>query len=123
MIGFQISFFGKAAKILESSDQPDIFVFGINLVINDQFEAHPCFVKPGMYCKRQLQLEVYPRMMDRRGRKVWMRVVSPYLVDKVIDRDLLMEHYCTDTLLFMGRIRYVPMSVYIMQKRYIFQNM
>lgn len=92
----------EAAKILESSDQPDIFVFGINLVINDQFEAHPCFVKPGMYCKRQLQLEVYPRMMDRRGRKVWMRVVSPYLVDKVIDRDLLMEHYCTDTLLFMG---------------------
>lgn len=92
----------EAAKILESSEQPDIFAFGINLVMDDHVDAHPCFVKPGMYCKRQLQLEIYPRMMDRRGRRIWMRVITPYLVDKVIKRDLLMEHYCQDTSLFMG---------------------
>ena len=41
-------------------------------------------------------------MMCPRGKKDWMSVVSYYLWDKIISRELLLEHYCRDTSLFMG---------------------
>ena len=41
-------------------------------------------------------------MMYPRGRKIWMPVVTSYLCDKIILRDLCMKHYCRDTEIFMG---------------------
>lgn len=93
----------EASYILEADESPDIFIFGIEMIMEDeQNELYPCFVEPGLYSKSRLRCEIYPRMMRIRETSSWMQVVSSYLVDKVISRDLLIQHYCRDTSLFIG---------------------
>ena len=91
----------EAACILQGPDSPDIFSFGYTLIEeNGKLTSYPCFVRPGLYRKRRLEREIYPRMMRARGQMTWVGVVSSSLCDKIISRELLMKHYCQDTSLF-----------------------
>lgn len=93
----------EAFKILDRENAPDIFVFGIETAGEPGGNnCYPCFLEPGVYQKERLRREVYPKMMRSRGRKTWMPVVSSYLWDKIILRDLCLKHYCRDTKIFMG---------------------
>lgn len=93
----------EAARILDCQEAPDIYVFGMRMILEkDRIMTYPSFVMPGLYSRKRLEHEIYPRMMYPRGKKVWMPVVSAYLCDKIILKDLLLKHYCRDTTLFMG---------------------
>lgn len=93
----------EAAFVFDRPDPPDIFAFGIEMITEEGRKApYPCFVEPGLYKKERLEREVYCRMMQPRGKKIWMPIVSPYLCDKIISRSLMLGHYCRDTSLFMG---------------------
>ena len=92
----------EASQVLDKVSAPDIFVFGSRMLMENQTVTYSSFVEPGLYTKSRLEHEVYSRMMCPRGKKDWMSVVSYYLWDKIISRELLLEHYCRDTSLFMG---------------------
>lgn len=93
----------EAAYILACKEAPDIFIFGHEMIMGDGTSvSYSCHVKPGLYTKKRLKEEIYPVMMYPRGKKVWMPVVSDYLWDKIIYRELLLDHYCRDTSLYMG---------------------
>ena len=93
----------EAAKILDVTEAPDIFTFGLEMIMEDgRSVQYPCFFTQGLYSKIRLENEVYPRMMVPRGKGAWMPSVSGYLCDKIILRELMVRHYCRDTTLFMG---------------------
>ena len=93
----------EAALILDKPKAPDIYVFGFRMILGeDRTIAYSSYVAPGLYSRKRLEQVVYPRMMDPRGRHIWMPVISAYLCDKIILRELALGHYCRDTSLFMG---------------------
>lgn len=99
----EIDLLQKAVQRLGRQDAPDIYVFGMRMINkNNQIITYPSFVTPGLYSRKRLEREIYPRMMYPRGKKIWMPVVSSYLCDKIILKDLMLKHYCRDTTLFMG---------------------
>lgn len=92
----------EAAGVLQMPEPPDLFVFGYRLLTFEQEEPVFCSwpLEPGLYSKERLEREVYPRMMDPSGAVKGQRLVSPGLCDKIIERELLLAHYCRDTSLF-----------------------
>lgn len=91
----------EAASVLEQPDSPDMFIFGYTRLL-DNGKVIPCSwsLASGLYDKKRLKEEVYPKLMRPIGINTWERVVSASLWDKIIGRDLLLAHYCRDTALF-----------------------
>ncbi len=93
----------EAVRILDKPASPDIYVFGFRMIVEEnRVITYSAYVTPGLYSKKRLKRTVYPRMMDPRGKRIWMPVVSAYLWDKIILRELALAHYCRDISLFMG---------------------
>lgn len=92
----------EAAYILDKFKPLDIFAFGLEMIMEEKKVDYACHVQPGLYGKERLKHEIYPKMMRKRGKGLWMPVVSPYLCDKIILRDLCERHYCRDTTLYIG---------------------
>lgn len=121
----------EAFNILNKSDAPEIFVFGIEILTESgKNVSYPCFFESGLYPKERLRREVYPKMMCSRGRKNWMPKVSSYLCDKIILRDLCMKHYCRDMQIFMGEesvvayeCMYFAEQVFFSSQIFYFYNM
>lgn len=91
----------EAICVLGKPEPPDMFVFGYTRLL-EQGVRVPCSwsLEPGLYRKERLEKEVYPKMMRPVGVNTWERVVSASLWDKIIRRDLLLAHYCSDISLF-----------------------
>lgn len=91
----------EAAYVLDVSEAPDIFVFGYSMIMEDgKSVPFPWSLEPGLYDKERLEREIYPRMMNNLGRATHMRLVSGSLWDKIIAKQLLLEHRCRDIRLF-----------------------
>lgn len=91
----------EAVRVLRKQEPPDMFAFGYTRVLeNGEKIPCPCFFAPGLYDKKRLKEEVYPKMMRPVGFNTWVRTVSASLCDKIIRHDLLLAHYCRDTALF-----------------------
>lgn len=91
----------EAVSVLGRSQPPDIFIFGYTRLL-DNGKVIPCSwsLASGLYDKKRLKEEVYPKLMRPIGFNTWVRTVSASLCDKIIRRDLLVAHYCRDTALF-----------------------
>lgn len=91
----------EAVSVLGQPEPPDMFVFGYTRLLENGEELPcPCFLEAGLYDKKRLKEEVYPKMMRPIGRNTWVRIVSASLNDKIIGRALLLAHHCRDTALF-----------------------
>lgn len=91
----------EAASVLESDNPPDIFIFGYSMI-----QENGCPIsylwpgRAGLYSKEQLEKEVYPNMY-RTGITMRMGLISGSLGDKIIARQLLIEHCCREPSLFI----------------------
>ena len=123
----------EAFRALQTPEPPQLFIFGYERLALEQEEPISCSwpLEPGLYSKERLEREVYPRMMDSFAAAKGQRLVSPGLCDKIIRKELLLEHYCRDTSLFYQedfvcsyecvyfaeRIYFSPMDFYVYNQR------
>lgn len=94
----------EAIHVLEQPEPPDLFIFGHKRSLETGKLVHcPWPLAPGSYSRERLEAAVYPRMLQAFGTGREARnLVCPVLWDKIIARDLLLAHYCTDISLFYG---------------------
>lgn len=94
----------EAVSVLGQPEPPDMFIFGYTEIsIDGEQISYPWPLASGLYSKERLETEVYPHMIQSFGTGRWTRsLVCPALWDKIIVRDLLLAHHCTDVSLFCG---------------------
>lgn len=93
----------KARCVLDRDDAPDIFAFCyVRVQENGRYETRNLKVKSGLYCKEQLEKEIYPSMICKVERGIWGGIDSGSLCDKIIKRELLEKYYCKNEDLFRG---------------------
>ncbi len=91
----------EAISVLAKPEPPDMFIFGYTrLLVSGERIACPWPLEPGLYEKERLKTEVYSQMAEYLGPIRWRRVIAPSLWDKIIAKDLLLVHHCSDTSLF-----------------------
>lgn len=91
----------EAIRVLKTPEPPDIFIFGHTIALKRGMSISNTWpLESGMYNKEQLKKKIYPWMMRTFDKVKGQQLISPSLCDKIIQRDLLLAHYCRDTSLF-----------------------
>ncbi len=92
----------EASKILDAEDPPDMFVFCYIIVQEDGQVRRTLQVDEGLYNRKRLEEEVLPELICIINRTIQRGKCSASLADKIISKELLENHYCSEIFLFRG---------------------
>lgn len=90
------------ASAIEKGGQPDMIVFGIEELDQEERRIIPCYLEPGYYDRRRMEKEVYPYVICDRRICYTTQLIYPVAWNKAYKKELILSHYCKDLRIRRG---------------------